>query len=128
MRWLTVGLVFFSTLGFASHCPDPNLRQAVIGGDAINGFVVLHGKPMKFARMRLYSSSGKTTWVGLADRDGGFAIRHQPPDTYHLTVCGWGSATIRLDSTLTKLPNGQTPIWAVELMDNECVGYSESVD
>jgi hypothetical protein len=128
MRWLTIGLVFFTTLGFASRCPDANLRQAVIGGDAINGSVVLHGKPVKFAQMRLYSSSGKTAWVGLADKDGGFAIKHLPPDTYRLKVRGWGSATIRIDSTLTELPNGQIPIWAVQLMDNECVGYSESVD
>ena len=53
MRWLTIGLVFFTTLGFASRCPDPNLRQAVIGGDAINGIVVLHGQLVKFAHMRL---------------------------------------------------------------------------
>jgi hypothetical protein len=128
MRWLTIGLVFSASLGFASRCPDPNLRQAVIGGDTINGFVVLHGKPVKFAQMRLYSSSGKTAWVGVADKEGGFAIKHLPPDTYRLTVRGWGSATIRLDPALTQLPNGQMPNWGVQLMDNECVGYSESVN
>jgi hypothetical protein len=98
MRWLTIGIVFFTSLGFASRCPDPNLRQAVIGGDAINGFIVLHGKPVKFAQLRLYSSSGKTAWVGRADKDGAFAIKHLPPNTYRLKVRGWGSAIIRLET------------------------------
>ncbi len=123
MRWSAISLAFLTTLSFASSCPDPRVRQAVIGGDTFNGVVLVHGKPVKFAQMRLYSSSGKTAWVGRSGKDGHFATEHLPPDTYRLKVRGWGSATIRLHSTLTQLPNGQVPNWALQLMDNECVAY-----
>ena len=100
----------------------------MIGGDTIDGSVILNQKPLKSAQIRLYFSTGKTAWVGMTDKKGSFRIAHLPPGTYRLDVRGWGSTTIRLDPTLTELPNGQMPSWAVQLMDNECVGYSESVD
>jgi hypothetical protein len=128
MRLITATLVFVASLCFASHCPDARLRQAVIGGDTIDGSVILNQKPLKSAQIRLYFSTGKTAWVGMTDKKGSFRIAHLPPGTYRLDVRGWGSTTIRLDPTLTELPNGQMPSWAVQLMDNECVGYSESVD
>jgi hypothetical protein len=121
-------LVFVASLCFASHCPDARLRQAVIGGDTIDGSVIINQKPLRSAQIRLYFSTGKTAWVGVTDKKGSFRIAHLPPDTYRLEVRGWGSTTIRLEPTLTELPNGQMPVWAVQLMDNECVGYSESVD
>lgn len=121
MRSFGITLVFFTSLCFASHCPDPNLRQAVIGGDAINGSIILQTKPLKFAPLRLYFSTGKTAWVGMTDKDGRFSTTHLRPDTYRLDVRGWGSATIRLNSDLNKLSNGQIPAYSVQLMENECV-------
>ena len=122
MRSFGITLVFFTSLCYASNCPDRNLRQAVVGGDTINGSIVLQKKPLKFAQLRLYSSTGKTAWFGKTDKDGSFRVTHLPPDTYRLDVRGWGSTTIRLNPDLNKLPNGQIPAYSVLLMENECVG------
>jgi len=128
MYWLRVALVFVTSICFASQCPDPRLRQATIGGDAIDGSIVLQKKPMRFAQIQLYFSSGKTAWVGTTGKDGTFHITHLQPGTYRLVVRGWGSTKIRLDPKLTKLGNGQIPRWSVQLMDNECVAYSAVVN
>ena len=128
MRPFGITLVFFTSLCYASHCPDPNLRQAVIGGDTINGSIILQKKPLRFAQLRLYFSTGKTAWVGMTDKDGSFRITHLRPDTYRLDVRGWGSATIRFNPELNKLSNGQIPDYSVQLMENECVGTATVVD
>ena len=52
MRSFGITLVFFTSLCYASHCSDPRLRQAVIGGDTINGSIILQKKPLKFAQLR----------------------------------------------------------------------------
>jgi hypothetical protein len=127
-RTFLTAFILCTSLSFASHCPDLRLRQATIGGDAITGYVILRNGPLKSAQMRLYDSSGKTAWVGLTDKHGGFSITHLRPDTYRLEVSGWGTAKIRLNPELDKLSTGQVPVWGVELMDNECVGSSQSVD
>jgi hypothetical protein len=116
-----VGIVL-SSVCYAKPCPDPRLQQAVIGGDTIDGSVRLHHKPLKFAQLRLFFSSGKTAWVGTADKDGGFHIRDLRPDTYRLDVRGWGSTTIRISPDLNKLSNGQTLFYSVQLMEGECIG------
>jgi len=128
MRWVVLSLVFIPCLCFASRCPDPRLRQAVIGGDTISASVILDTKPLMFAQVRLYFSSGKTAWVGVTDKDGRFRITHLSPGSYRLEVRGWGRATILLDPKLTKEPNGQVPDWNVQLMENECVGAGFSLD
>jgi hypothetical protein len=98
------------------------LRLAIIGGDTITGGVLIHKKALKFAQLRLYSSTGKTAWVGMTDNDGSFHITQLPPDTYRLKVRGWGSTTIRINPDLSKLPNGQTLFYSVLLMDDGCIG------
>ena len=98
------------------------LRQAVIGGDTIDGSVVVHEKPLKFAQVLLYFSTGKTAWVGTTDKNGAFHIRDPRPVTYRLVVRGWGSTTIRISPDLNKLPNGQTLFYSVLLTDGGCVG------
>lgn len=128
MRSFGITLVLFTSLCYASHCPDPNLRQAVIGGDTLNGSIILQKKPLKFAQLRLYFSTGKTAWVGMTDKDGGFSITNFRPDTYRLDVRGWGSATIRLNPDLNKLSNGQIPAYSVQLIENECVGTTTVVN
>ena len=128
MRSFGIALVLFTSLCYASHCPDPNLRQAVIGGDTISGGIVLQTKPLKFAQLRLYFSTGKTAWVGMTDKDGSFRITNLRPDTYRLEVRGWGTATIRLAPNLNKLSNGQIPAYSVELMENECIATTTVVD
>ena len=117
-----VAVLFFTSLCYSSHCPDPRLRQAVIGGDTITGSVVLHGKPLKFAQISLHVSSGKTVWVWTTDKDGRFSTPHLKPDTYRLDVRGWGSTTIRISPDLNKLSNGQTLFYSVQLADGECIG------
>ena len=128
MRLIAATLVFVTSLCFASHCPDAGLRQAIIGGDTIDGSVILSPKSLKSAQIRLYFSTGKTAWVGMTDKKGSFRITHLPPDTYRLDVRGWGSTTIQLDPTLSKLSNGQVPNYFLQLMENECVGTTTVVD
>ena len=119
--FVAVILASFSCLA-ASHCPDPQLREAKIGGDAIFGGVSLHKKPLRFARVRLYSSSGKILWIGKTNKHGTFEIRKLVPGDYRLEVDGWGTTTVRLNPELAK-PNGfgQVPAWNLLLTDHACV-------
>jgi hypothetical protein len=105
----------------APRCPDPKLQKAAIGGNTVNGGVELHKKPLKFAKVRLYSSSEETAWIGKTDKDGAFRTTRLPPDDYRLEISGWGSTTIRLDPEIDKGLR-QTPSWSLLLMDNGCVG------
>jgi hypothetical protein len=111
-----------SAVCYAEHCPDPRLQRAVIGGDTIDGSVLLHHKPLKFAQLRLFLPNGKTGWVGTTDKNGAFHIRDLRPDAYRLVVRGWGSTTIRISPDLNKLSNGQTLFYSVLLMDGGCIG------
>jgi hypothetical protein len=124
---VAIGIVL-SAGCYAQHCPDPRLHQAVIGGDTIVGAVLLHHKPLLFAESQLFFSDGKAAWVGTTDKNGGFHIRHLRPDTYRLVVQGWGSTTIRISANLTKLHNGQTPFYSVQLMDDGCIGTSIDIN
>lgn len=117
---IAIGIVV-SAACYAQHCPDPKLQQAAVGGDTIEGSVNLHQKPLKFAQLRL-SSNGKTTWVGATDHEGLFHIRELRPDSYRLTVRGWGSTTIRVSSDLTKsFGNGQSLLYELLLVDDGCI-------
>jgi hypothetical protein len=104
----------------ASRCPDLKLQEAAIGGNTINGGVVLHKKPVKFANVHLYSSSGETAWIGKTDKDGTFKTAQLPPDDYRFEISGWGSATIHLNPEIDK-GFRQTPVWNILLIDNACV-------
>jgi len=129
MRWPALALILATSLCTAeSHCPDPRLRQAAIGGGTIAGSVMLHKGPLKFAQVRLYFSSGKTAWVGTTDNNGRCAITRMLPGNYRLDISGWGSTTIQLSPKLDKLSNGQIPTWDLSLIDNACVGAVMSVD
>ena len=126
---LLLTLVLATTLCHAGpRCPDPRLRLAIIGGDTINGSLLIHKRPLKFVQLRLYSSTGKTAWVGMTDKDGGFRVTQLPPDTFRLYVRGWGSTTIRLNPDLNTLPNGQIPAYSVQLLENECVATTTVVN
>jgi len=48
------------------------LQQAVIGEDTIDAFVHLHDRPLKFAQVQLFFSSGIPAWIGTTDKNGGF--------------------------------------------------------
>jgi hypothetical protein len=121
MRWIAITLVIATSVCYANRCPDPRLQQAVIGGETIDGSVRLHNKPLKFAQVRLFFSSGESAWVGKTDKDGGFHIRKLRPDTYRLDLRGWGSSSIRISPDLNKLSNGQTVFYSVQLMEDECI-------
>jgi hypothetical protein len=77
---------------------------------------------VKFAKVQLYSSSGKVAWVGVSDKDGGFATGWLPPDEYRIEAAGWGSATVRLNPELGR-QDSQTTAWTLQLMDNACISY-----
>jgi Carboxypeptidase regulatory-like domain len=101
------------------------LRQAVIGGDTISGAVLMHKKPLKFAQVRLYSSSGTAAWNGTTDKNGRFTISKMQPGVYRLEVSGWGSTAVQLKPELNRGPFGQTPAWDLMLTDNACVATTE---
>ena len=123
---LLLTLVLATTLcNAAPRCSDPRLRQAIIGGDTITGGVLIHKKPLKFAQVRLYSSSGTTAWNGRTDKNGRFAINKVLPGVYRLEVSGWGSTTVQLKPELNKGPFGQIPAWDLMLIDNACVATGE---
>jgi hypothetical protein len=113
--------IALSAACYAQHCPEPKQQRATVGGDTIEGSVSLHQKPLEFSQLRL-SSNGKTTWVGATDHDGLFRIRGLRPDTYRLTVWGWGSTTIRVSPDLTKsFGNGQSLLYELLLVDDGCI-------
>lgn len=112
----------FAPACYGNSCPDPNLQQAVIGGDTIDGSVLLHHKPLKFKQVRLWFLDGKTAWVGATDKNGGFHIKNLRPDTYRLEVQGWGSTMVRIDPALNRTLSGQTIFYWVGLTDSECIG------
>jgi len=103
------------------------LQEAVIGGNTIDGGVVLHKKPVKFARVRVYSSSGEIAWIGKTDKDGTFKTAQLPSGDYRLEISGWGSTTIHLNPEIDKGIR-QTPIWNILLTDNACVATIQFVN
>lgn len=105
----------------ATRCPDPISRQAVIHGDTIAGSVVRRNKPLVFAPVRLYSSSGKTAWAGTTDKNGTFGIYKVPGGEYRLDVGGWGSTKIRMNPGDDRPGSGKIPVWSVFLIDNACI-------
>jgi hypothetical protein len=123
MRLQALTLILTASLCLAApRCPDPRLRQATIGGEIITGGVTLHRKPVKFAKVQLYSSSGKTGWIGTTDKNGRFTTDKMAPGDYRLEVSGWGSTTVQLNPELDKGGfSGQIPAWNLLLSDNACV-------
>lgn len=123
---LLLALVLATTLcNAAPRCPDPRLRVAIIGGDTITGGALIRKKPLKFAQVRLYFSSGTTAWNGRTDNNGRFATSKILPEVYRLEVSGWGSTAVQLKPELDKGPFGQTPAWDLMLIDNACVATTE---
>ena len=51
MRWTVITLVVIPSPYFGWHCLDARLWKAVIGGDTINGSIVLHQKPLQSAQI-----------------------------------------------------------------------------
>src|SRR5260370_10366509 len=129
MRWLAFSLILKASLCLAAPlCPDPNLQQAKIGGDAITGYVLLHKKPVRFAAVRLYSPLGTFAWIGTTDKNGGFVTGKLPPADYRLEIDGWGSTSVQLDPKLDQEWRPQVPSWSLLLTDNACVGYVMTLD
>src|SRR4029077_3352391 len=126
MRRLALVLILAASLCVgATRCPDPRLRQAVIRGDTIAGSVVRRNKALMFAPVRLYSSSGKTAWVGKTwktDKDGRFTIHKVPQGEYRLDVSGWGSTNVQLNPRRGDEGVGnKIPVWNLFLIDNACI-------
>ena len=129
MQWTALALILAASLcTAASRCPDPRLRQATIGGDTITGSVVLHKRPLKFAQVRLYFSSGKAAWLGTTDANGGFVTNKLQPGNYRLDVSGRGTSTVQLNPDLDRTSFGQIPSWNLILIDNVCVDTTQIVN
>lgn len=117
---LAVGIVL-SGVGDAQRCPDPNSRQATIGGDTIDAYVSRQHRPLKSAQVRLLFRD-KTIWAGSTGDLGGFRVKGLRPGSYRLAVAGWGIAIIRVSPDLAKSSgNGQELHYSLLLSDNECI-------
>jgi hypothetical protein len=129
MRWPALTMILAVSVCLAApRCPDPRLRQATIGGNTITGGVLMHKKPLKFAQVRLYFSSGTTAWNGTTDKNGSFATTKMPPGDYRLEVSGWGNTTVHLNPEFNRGPFGQIPAWNLLLMDNTCIATTETLN
>lgn len=104
----------------SSRCPDPNLREATIGGNTIRGGVVLRKKPVRLTRVRLYSPSGETAWTGKTDTNGRFASSKLAAGDYRVQIQGWGGTTIHLNPEIDK-QFSQKPAWELLFADDACV-------
>src|SRR5712692_9503078 len=75
MRYWTLSFAFvvccsLSVSAQGSRCHDPRLREADIGGDTIYGAVSQNGKPLRNAQVKVYSSTGGTSWVWRTNQEG----------------------------------------------------------
>ena len=123
MRLVVLSVLFAPYLCAArSHCPNPRLQNPTIGGNVIVGYVELNHKPLQFAKVKVYSSSGKRVWVGATDTDGMFATGEMLPGDYTIKVAGWGSGNVRLDPDLFKEMGPSRAGWHLLLFDPGCVG------
>jgi hypothetical protein len=78
--------------------------------------------------VRLYSSSGKTAWIGTTDKNGRFATTKMPPGDYRLEVSGWGSTKVHLNPEFNKGPFDQIPAWHLLFTDNACIATAETLN
>ena len=83
--------------------------------------MALQDKPLTFAAVRVYSSSGKTAWMGTTDANGRFRTSTLPPAKYRLEVDAWGSTVVQLNPELDKGFGGGIRTWHLLLFDNACV-------
>ena len=112
MRCRALALILAASLcDAAPRCSDPRWRQAKICGETIGGHVLLEQKPLTFAPVRLYSSSGKTAWIGATDAKGWFRTSKLPPGKYRLVVDGWGSTNVQLSPEPDKGFDGKVHSW-----------------
>jgi len=82
--------------------------------------VVLHKKPLKFAEVRLYSSSGEIAWIGKTDKNGWFASAKLAEGNYRIDIQKWGSTVIHLNPEIDR-GFMQKPVWALLFTDDVCV-------
>ena len=117
--------VAFALVSLVFPCEDPRLQKAVIGGDAIVGTAFRKpGQFLRSARVHLYLDN-KLIWVGTTDKNGGFKIRHLDPDTYELSVAGWGRGEVQLKPEVTmRRKNGQVPAFYLMLIEDTCVAVT----
>ena len=95
----------------------------------MTGVVQLKGKPLKFALIKVYSSSsGKTVWVWTTDKDGRFTSKKLPPGFYRVEISGWGITTIGLDPPKLDRDSGQIPNWSLDFLDDGCVAAGFTLD
>jgi len=128
--WRITALVLFfvPVCGAISSCPNGFKREVEIGGDSINGFVSLGGKPVKSALLNLYSSSGKSVRTAMTDANGRFTMRKISPGKYSLHVQHWGE---RYSIEVNPTKDRERPFkgdWWLTLMDGGCAGVGWSVD
>jgi hypothetical protein len=129
MRWLIIAVILSASLCHAApRCPDKRLRNAKIGGDSIAGYVMLHKKPLRFARVQLYAVEGVAAWFGFTDKDGRFVTSKLPPADYRLEIAGWGSTSVQLDPRLDNEFGGQVPSWSLLFTDHACVATGMEMD
>jgi hypothetical protein len=95
----------------------------------MTGSVQLQGKPLKFALIKVFSSSsGKTAWVWTTDKDGRFTSKKLQPGFYRVEISGWGITTIEIDPPKLDGDSGQNPNWFLDFSDDGCVAAGFMLD
>lgn len=110
-----------------SRCHDPSGREAAIGGDTISGIVFQNGKLLRHAQVKVYFSTGKTSWVWRTDQEGKFTTPKLRRGAYRVDITGRGSAVVKVGSQQERLGE-QTINWTVDFGDDGCVGIGMSTD
>jgi hypothetical protein len=85
------------------------------------------GKPLGKPQLKIYLSTGKTSWVWRTDQFGKFTTPKLKRGPYRIEIVGWGSAVVKVGSEQGRFLQ-QTINWTVEFDDNGCVGASMSTD
>jgi hypothetical protein len=119
-------VLFLLVSVLASGCAQGWQKSAEIGGDRISADVSKGGKPLRSARVRLYSK-GKLLGTYHTNGEGGFSIYNFSEGEYELVIKGWGRTTIRINPRLDLPAWPQQPSWSVSLSDHGCVAWGMSV-
>lgn len=118
--------MLMSGWGVAAGCSDGWRKSAEIGGDRISAYVSKGGKPLRSARVRLYSK-GKLLGTYRTNGNGGINIYNFSEGEYKLAIEGWGSTIVRFNPKLDLQSWPQQPSWSISLSDHGCVAWGMNV-
>ena len=82
---------------------------------------MVNGKPLKFAEVRIYSSSGHLAYAGQTDTYGWFTTGSLASGIYRAVIRGWGKTAISLSPELNNAYGDFGGASELAFVENECV-------